>query len=69
MEIPDSFEQTSHNSVVRHAISSFIAGLQFVRHQLVVSDQSPHEGRLRGSIMPSEYVELPDHFPVHDDTM
>jgi len=32
-------------------------------------DLSPHEGRLRSSVMPVEFMEIPDHPPVHDDTL
>lgn len=62
-------EPITHNGLAKRVAGTFIASMRFVSHQLAVSDQNPHEGRLRSSIMPSEYIEIPEHPPVHDETI
>jgi hypothetical protein len=62
-------ESVASTGLARRAAGYFIAGINFVRHQLATSDQNPHEGRLRGSVMPAEYIEVPDYPPLHDDTI
>ncbi len=36
---------------------------------LRTSDPNLGEGKLRSSITPAEYMEIPDYPPVHDDTI
>lgn len=40
------------------------------REQLRTADLNPHEGRLRASAAPDEYLpKVPDYPPIHDDTL
>ena len=45
------------------------AVLRTIAGQLKTADLSPHEGRLRRSVIPSKYIEVPDFVPMHDDTI
>jgi len=56
-------------SLTERAVGSFIAGILFVGKQLTTADFNPHEGRLRGSVIPEEYIKIPDTPPYHDDTI
>jgi hypothetical protein len=69
MENLGPLEPLSRCSLAKRAAGTFIAGMRFVGNQLAVADLNPHEGRLRGSITPSEYIQVPDHPPVHDDNI
>ncbi len=40
-----------------------------VFHHIAAVDLNPHEGKLRASAAPSEYIKVPDCPPDHDDTM
>ncbi|MGZ6004581.1 MAG: hypothetical protein ACXWLH_00355 [Candidatus Saccharimonadales bacterium] len=53
--------------MAKRVVGAFIASIRFVGHQLVVADLNPHEGRLPASMMPIEYMEVPDYPPIHDD--
>lgn len=68
----------NHESVFSHAedepsrimaVGRWIAGaFRDARDQLRTADLNPHEGRLRASIAPSEYLpKVPDYLPLHDD--
>lgn len=39
------------------------AAFNEARNQLKTADLNPHEGRLRGSAMPKEYMNIPDSVP------
>jgi hypothetical protein len=36
---------------------------------LATQDLNLSEGRLRSSVMPVEHMQIPDHPPLHDDTI
>lgn len=69
MEDLPSHEQSKTREITQRLAGSFIAGIRFVGRQLAASDQNPHEGRLRGSIIPAEYIHIPDTPPSYDGTM
>lgn len=43
--------------------AKFISGFKFIREQLRVADLDPHEGLLRTSIAPEQFLEIPDFPP------
>jgi len=44
--------------------------LNEARQQLSGADLNPHEGMLRSSVAPAEYLpQAPDFVPLHDDTI
>ena len=44
--------------------------LRNVGEQLRAGDLNPHEGRLRSSVAPAEFLPKPPDFPpIHDDTL
>ena len=69
MEMTPSFEPDHNNRLNRRIMAKVVANFRLVGRQLALSDQNPHEGRLRGSIIPSEYIDVPDTPPIHDDSV
>ncbi len=69
MEDHKPLEPLPRDSLGKRIAGAFIAGIRFVGHQMTAVDRNPHEGRLLGSVIPSEYIQIPDYLPVHDDTI
>ena len=60
-EPPEQSRATRAGRWIARAISE-------AREQLRTADLNPHEGRLRASIAPSEFLpDIPDYPPLHDD--
>jgi hypothetical protein len=47
----------------------FISRLKLAGRYLPQADLNPHEGRLRNSVMPVEYMNIPDYAPADDKTI
>ena len=69
MEKPLSAEPASHDNLAKRVAGASIAALEFVRHQLASADLNLHEGRLRGSVIPFEYMQISDYPPTHDESI
>lgn len=46
-------------------MAGFISGLKLVGKTMATADLNPHEGRLRASLMPAEYMNIPDTLPAN----
>ena len=64
-------EHLSETSQTLHA--RFFKIVKDVGHSVMTKlstmDLNPHEGRLRSSIAPVEYMGIPDFVPIHDDNI
>lgn len=69
MEDTQPGESLANTQLTKRAVGAFIAGVKFVGHQLATADLNPHEGRLRASTAPIDYVNIPDYPPLHDDNL
>lgn len=69
MEKPLSAEPASHDNLAKRLAGASIAALEFVRHQLTSADLNLHEGRLRGSVMPFDYMQISDYPPINDESI
>jgi hypothetical protein len=47
----------------------FMTGLRIVGRTMSTADLNPHEGRLRASLMPAEYMDIPDFLPSSDQNL
>lgn len=62
-------ELTGPEKSTPRLISRIINAGRFVVNQLKTADLSVHEGKLRSSVMPVRYMNIPDHPPICDDTI
>ena len=58
-------EEPKHTALTR-ITSSFIDGVRFVRGQLATADLNIGEASLRGSLMPTELMSIPDFAPPEE---
>ena len=49
--------------------AKFIYGFIFIKDQLKVADLNPHEGRLRTSVAPEQFLEIPDLPPESSESI
>lgn len=59
--IPDHSQESSNDRVSKRMLNV----LKDALYQIRGIDINPHEGRIRDSIMPSQYMDVPD-FPPED---